>query len=441
MVDSPKIARPLALPCGATLPNRLAKSAMTEGLCDASGRANPRLETLYRQWSHGGAGLLVTGNVMVDWRYLERPGNVVVEDDSGLAALEGWAAAGTEGGNHLWVQLNHAGRQCTVMSSTRPVAPSAVQLKLAGFFRRPRALEEPEIEDIVKRFARAAGVVKRAGFTGVQVHAAHGYLASQFLSPRVNRRQDRWGGSLENRARFLLQTVRAVRAEVGPAFPVSVKLNSADFQRGGFELEDAARVAAWLAEEGIDLLEISGGTYERLRFLEEEPVEEAESSRSREAFFLSYAQTIRSEIGDLPLMVTGGFRSRQAMDEALTADELEMIGLARPLCVDPALPRALIEGSSDAAPRWEAGLRLGPGPLGPASSVKSLRGFNHQASVAWFYRQILALADGRPGDTTLSARRALFRHLRDEFRLARARRRYRASRDRQRTTTPNDGEP
>ncbi len=418
-----QITEPLTLPCGAVLPNRIAKSAMTEGLCDASGRANERHARLYRRWAEGGAGLQVTGNVMVDWRYLERPGNVVVEDESGMAELARWAQAGTAGGNHLWAQISHPGRQCSRMSNARPLAPSAVQLKLGGFFGRPRTLAEAEILDVVARFARTAGVLQRAGFTGVQIHGAHGYLASQFLSPRVNRRDDRWGGALENRARFLLETVRAVRAEVGPGFPVAVKLNSADFQRGGFELEEAARVAGWLAAEGIDLLEISGGTYERIRFFEDQAPEEAASTREREAFFLTYAKAIRPELAGIPLMVTGGFRSRAAMDGALAAGELDAIGIARPLCVDPAVPRALLDGTLDQALRWERGLRLGSGVLGPGSPSRIVRGFNHQASVAWFYRQILALAGGREPDTTLTARRALFRHLRDELRLSMARRR------------------
>lgn len=423
-----QLTDPLTLPCGTVVPNRIAKSAMTEGLADASGQANERHARLYRSWSEGGAGLLVTGNVMVDWRYLERPGNVVIEDESGIEELARWAEAGTVAGGQLWVQLNHAGRQCSRMSNTRPVAPSAVQLKLGGFFGRPRALAGDEILDIVRRFARAAGVVQRVGFTGVQIHGAHGYLVSQFLSPRTNRRDDRWGGALENRARFLIETVRAVRARVGPDFPVAVKLNSADFQRGGFQLEDAARVAGWLAAEGIDLLEISGGTYERLLFLEERAPEEARSTREREAFFLTYARTIRPELSGIPLMVTGGFRSRAAMADALEASELEMVGLARPLCVDPATPQGLLAGDLEEAGRWERGLCLGSGYLGPASSSKMIRGFNHQAAVAWFYRQILALADGRKPDTTLTARRALARHLRDELRLARARRRFARSR-------------
>ncbi|MEO1367152.1 MAG: NADH:flavin oxidoreductase, partial [Acidobacteriota bacterium] len=237
------LAAPLELPCGVVLPNRLSKSAMTEGLADVSGAPNERHGVLYRRWSEGGAGLLITGNIMVDWRYLERPGNVVVEDGAHAEALSRWARQGTVGGNHLWVQINHPGRQCTRLSNGRPVAPSAVQLKLGGFFARPRPLDDAEIVSIIDRYARTAAEVQATGFTGVQVHAAHGYLASQFLSPRTNRRTDRWGGSLENRARFLLEAVRAVRAAVGEDYPVGVKLNSADVQRGGFDLEDAAAVA------------------------------------------------------------------------------------------------------------------------------------------------------------------------------------------------------
>ena len=421
MTTSP-LAQPLQLPCGATLPNRLAKGAMTEGLSDATGAANERHARLYRAWAEGGIGLSITGNVMVDWRYLERPGNVVVEDDSNLAALKAWAEAGKTGGTALWAQISHPGRQCSRMSNGSPVAPSSVPLRLGGLFARPRALEEKEIPAIVERYARTADVLRLAGFDGVEIHGAHGYLISQFLAPRTNRRDDRWGGSLENRARFLLEVVRAVRRAVGKEFPVGVKLNSADFLRGGFELEDSSRVAGWLAEEGIDLLEISGGTYERMRFFEENQ-EKADSTRSREAYFLEMAQSIREHLGDVPLLVTGGFRTRSVMEEAVTQGELEMVGLARPLCAEPDIPRRLLSGELEAAPRWERDHRLGPGVLGPASSVRFFRALNHQASVAWFYRQILALADGTEPPTHLNARGALRRHLVDETRIGLGRRR------------------
>ena len=254
---------------------------MTEALGDLRDDATPALERLYRRWSDGGAGLLITGHAMVDRRYLEQAGNVVLDDDTDEPALRAWAAAGARAGNHLWVQLNHPGRQCTRFQSDRPVAPSAVALPVRGFFARPRALEDAEIHGLIEAFARAAAIVRRNGFTGVQVHAAHGYLISQFLSPRTNRRSDAWGGSLENRARFLLEIVRAVRTAVGPGFPLAVKLNSADFQRGGLVPAEAVDVAGMLAGEGIDLLEISGGTYQRIAFAGHDGRSEPTRARQR----------------------------------------------------------------------------------------------------------------------------------------------------------------
>jgi 2,4-dienoyl-CoA reductase-like NADH-dependent reductase (Old Yellow Enzyme family) len=423
----PTLAAPLTLPCGAVLPNRIAKAAMTEGLADEDDRATERHVRLYRRWSEGGAGLLLTGNVMVDRRYLERPGNVVVDGNGGLDRLRDWAAAGTAGGNHLWMQISHPGRQCTRASSRRPLSPSDVQLELAGLFARPRPMTEADITDAIARYARVAAVARETGFTGVQVHGAHGYLISQFLSPVTNRRTDAWGGSLENRARFLLEVVAATRAAVGPDFPVAVKLNSADFQKGGFTLEDCTEVAHWLAEAGVDLLEISGGTYEQPRMFEHDGMAETadrpqrESTRRREAYFLEYASAIQAR-ARLLLMVTGGFRSREAMVEALAAGETDVIGIARPLCVVPDLPRRLIAGEVEAAESYERRLRFGPGRLlGPTSPLKLFKLFNVQGEVAWFYRQILKLADGAEPDEGLSLRRALFAHYATELGVARRR--------------------
>jgi 2,4-dienoyl-CoA reductase-like NADH-dependent reductase (Old Yellow Enzyme family) len=422
----------LCLPCGATLPNRIFKSAMTEGLADPLDRPTPELETLYRAWSGGGAGTLVSGNVMVDRRYLERPGNVVVEDEANLDELRGWVRAGTSAGNQFWMQISHPGRQCSRVVTKQPVAPSPVQLELGGLFARPRALEDGEIVAIIGRYARTAHVAKLAGFTGVQVHGAHGYLASQFLSPRTNLRADRWGGPLENRARFLREVVRAVRREVGADFPVSVKLNSSDFQKGAFSPEDSCQVAAWLVEDGIDLLEISGGTYERPRLLGVGHEKVAEGTRRREAYFLEYAENIR-RAARVPLAVTGGFRSRETMEEALANDRVDVIGIARPLCTEPDLPRRLMAGASDAARADETTLRIGPGWLSPASSNAMIRGANAQAQTAWFYRQILHLSKSEPLELTLSARSALVQHFVRENRVQRARRAGNAWRDALRT--------
>ncbi len=421
------LARPLSLPCGAVLSNRIAKAAMTEGLADAQDRASDALCTLYRHWSNGGAGLLITGNVMVDRRFLERPGNVVVDGNGGDEALHRWAQVGTAAGNHLWMQISHVGRQCNRASGYRPLAPSNIGLDIGPLFRQPRAMSEEQIHDAISRYVRVALSAKQAGFTGVQIHAAHGYLISQFLSPRVNQRTDQWGGSLENRARFLLQIVHDVRSAVGADYPVGVKLNSADFQKGGFSDQESIRVARWLEREGIDLLEISGGSYEQPQFTGHEglPASAAppkrESTRLREAYFLRYAERIAAELDRLPLMLTGGFRSRQGMEQALDSGACQLIGLARPLCVVPNLPEQLISGQTERAESYENALNLGHGFFGPTSPTRLFRIINVQGEVAWFYRQIVRLSENREPKRDLGLIGALYQHLRNEHRAAKRR--------------------
>lgn len=420
-----------ALPCGAVLRNRLAKAAMTEGLAEADGLANERHVRLFRRWAGGGAGLLITGNVMIDRHHLERPGNVVLDGPQtpeARARLSAWAEAGTGDGAHLWMQLSHSGRQTPKKINPRPCAPSAVCLRLpGGQFAMPRALTDKEIRELIERFASAAAMARECGFTGVQIHAAHGYLISEFLSPLANRREDAWGGPLENRARFLLDVVAAARSAVGPDFPVSVKLNSADFQKGGFTLEEAVQVARWLDAAGVDLLEISGGTYEQPRMMDMGGIEpavlpERESTRRREAYFLSYAEAIR-EAACLPLMVTGGFRTRDAMDGALGEDGIAVIGLARPLCVRTDAPAELLAGRCDALDRWENRLTWGKGFFGPASPVRLIRGLNGLAVMAWFYAQLLRLGDGLEPDPNLKVGKAFFALQAREARLVKGLRR------------------
>lgn len=426
MNDS-KLASPLTLPCGACLPNRIAKAAMTEGLADLHDNPGERLNTLYRRWSLGGAGLCVTGNAMVDRRYLERPGNMVLDEHSDGDAFRQLARAGTEGGNHLWMQISHVGRQCNRASGNQPVSPSDIGLDLMGLFRRPRAMTVGEIEDAIRRYVYVATVAKDCGFTGVQIHGAHGYLISQFLSPRINQREDDWGGTLANRARFLLRIVAATRDAVGDDFPVGVKLNSADFQKGGFDAEDSLQVARWLEAGGVDLLEISGGTYEQPQLLGHEGIAKnamppkRESTIKREAYFLAYAEAMRQSLS-MPMMVTGGFRSAEGMQAALASGAADVIGLGRPLCVDPDLPRKLLDGDAARCPAWEHKLNLGRGFFGPTSPLLLMRMVNIQGEVAWFYRQLIRLAEDRDPDTELGLIRALYRHLRDEQRLGRERR-------------------
>jgi len=432
------LARPLRLPCGAELPNRLCKAAMTEGVADALLRATPRHETLYRGWSAGGAGLLLTGNVQIDRHDLERPGNVAIDisdprttSPEARERLAAWARAGTTAGNHLWMQISHAGRQSPWYVTRRPRAPSAVQLQLLGNYAKPVPLTEDEIVELIGRFAAAAVVARETGFTGVQVHGAHGYLISSFLSPVTNRRTDAWGGPLENRARFLLETVRAVRRAVGADFPVALKLNSDDFRKGGFSHSECLEVVRWLNDESLDLLELSGGTYEQPRLVGAEgrsdsAVAVRASTRAREAYFLEYAHAVR-KVARMPLMVTGGFRTRAGMEDALA--DCDVIGLGRPLCWQPDFPRRLLAREVEGVERVEDRLKLrSRGWLSPASPITALKMLNTFGAMSWYYCQIFRLADDQPADMSRGIVSTLVEYLRDE--LATARRMHRAFGDR-----------
>ncbi len=404
-MSTDNLAQPITLPCGATLSNRLAKAAMTEGLADPAGVPTPELERLYGLWSDGGAGLLISGNIILDHAHLERPGNVVIEREPDAPmrdALASWARTATRGGNHFWAQISHAGRQTQKNVNAHPLAPSPVKLGLpGGQFGEPREISIAEIAEVVRRFGVCAAAVKEAGFTGVQVHAAHGYLLSQFLSPRSNQRTDAYGGPLENRARILLEAVAAARAAVGPAFPVAVKLNSADFQKGGFDFEESLQVATWLQAAGIDLLEISGGTYEQPKLLgvagmeEEEPQAVAHSTLQREAYFVDFALAMREKVS-IPLMVTGGFRSRATMQQALASGGVDVIGLGRPLCVMTDAPARLLEGLT-ALPRYEDALAMFPPWLAFLNRSQTLRTIGAFGIQYWYYAQLDLL--GRTGTT------------------------------------------
>ena len=413
------IERPLTLPCGASLPNRLCKAAMTEGLADPLGQATPALTQLYGLWSDGGAGLLLSGNVQIDGDHLERPGNVIIDSEPGeeaMTALRRWAEAGKRGGNHFWAQISHAGRQCQKMVNPHPKAPSAVKLGLpGGQFGEPVAMSEADIEAVIAGFARCARVLKNAGFTGVQLHAAHGYLLSQFLSPRSNQREDQWGGSLENRARALLESVRAVRDTVGPSFPVGVKLNSADFQRGGFDFEESLQVAKWLEAESVDLLEISGGTYEQPRLLNVDGIEPVEdqsvkaSTKAREAYFVDFAQAMRKEL-TMPLMVTGGLRRLDAMEDALASGSADVVGIGRPLCGMPKAMNELLSGAAE-LPRFENQLSLLPSWLKFLEGINLFKTIGTFATQYWYYEQISILGHTGEIDPQLSVFKATQRQM------------------------------
>jgi 2,4-dienoyl-CoA reductase-like NADH-dependent reductase (Old Yellow Enzyme family) len=400
----------ISLPCGAVLSNRFAKAAMTEGLAGRLGVPGEELCRLYKIWSDGGAGMLLSGNIMVDRHHLERPGNVVIDRPPDLEmrqALKRWANSATRKGNHFWAQISHAGRQTQKMVNAKPKAPSAVKLALpGGQFGEPVELNCGEIEDIISRFGICAAAVKEAGFTGVQVHAAHGYLLSQFLSPRSNRRTDEFGGALANRARPLLAIIEEIRSTVGPDYPISVKLNSADFQKGGFAFEDSLQVAKWLEAASVDLIEISGGTYEQPKLLGIDGMEEEEnqnipaSTLMREAYFVDFAMAMRKKL-KIPLMVTGGFRQSIAMKQAIESGGADVIGLGRPMCVMTDAPNQLLNGI-DKLPRYESQLALFPKWLSWLTKLKILRTVSSFAVQYWYYGQIDSLGRTGKADPDLS---------------------------------------
>lgn len=360
---TPSLGSSITLPSGARLSNRIVKAAMSEGLADrATGAPSEGLVRLYETWGRSGAGMLLTGNVMVSLDGRGELGQVVVEGRTHLAVLREWASAAQAHGAKLWMQINHAGRQTPRSVTSRCLAPSAIPLQRGGpMFATPVEATDAEIRDVVRRFATTAAVAKAAGFHGVELHGAHGYLINQFLSPLSNRRTDAWGGDAERRMRFLLEIVRAVRAEVGAAFPIGVKLNSADFQRGGLTEEESMQVVVALERHGIDLLEISGGTYESPAMMGSgsAPREKRASTRAREAYFLEYARRVRA-ITTTPLLLTGGMRTAATMERVIADGEVDLVGMARPLAFEPDLPRRLLDGSATEAVRLEAtvGVRL-----------------------------------------------------------------------------------
>lgn len=389
MSDAVALSTPLHLGCGTTVKNRLLKSAMSEQLGDRNHDPTPELPVLYRAWARGGIGISVTGNVMVDRGALGEPGNVVLDERSDLASFEAWAEAGRSDGCELWMQLNHPGKQIPSFLAKQPVAPSAVPLELGmrSAFNPPRALEEEEILGIIAKFAMGADLAKKTGFSGVQIHCAHGYLLNQFLSPRHNRREDRWGGGLDNRMRMLLEVYRAMRAKVGDSFPVSVKLNSSDFRDGGFSPEDSRQLALTLQDEGLDLLEISGGTYENPAMTGQG----VSSARAEgEAYFLQYAEGLR-EVLTMPLAVTGGFRSGSAMKTALESGACDVIGLARPMAVEPDLPDRLL---ADAGYRVEL--------KRPSTGIRFLNRLV-MLDITWYEHQLWRLGKGKAAKADLNS--------------------------------------
>ncbi|KAL2175187.1 FMN binding oxidoreductase [Thermothelomyces heterothallicus CBS 202.75] len=369
-----QIAQPLTLNCGLTLPNRLVKAAMAEQLAGAKQLPDERMQAVYKHWSAGGWGLIITGHVHVDDAYLGMPSDPAIPPSlsldslvppySALARASQGGAAPPERRTPTIVQLNHPGRQSPRGCGTRPLwapalAPSAVPVWLgpgllprlvrALTFGTPRAMSRAEIAAVASQFARAARVCAEAGFDGVEIHAAHGYLLSQFLGRATNRRGDEYGGDARARARAVVDVVRAVRDAVRPfdRFCVGIKLNSVDHQGDQGELDDCVEQVRALVEAGVDFIEVSGGSFEDPKMIwgndgPDAQEEKSDRTKAREAFFLEFAKVIRKEFPGVPLMVTGGFSSRVGMEKAVAEGDCDLIGLARPAVLNPSLPNNIV---------------------------------------------------------------------------------------------------
>jgi len=394
---------PLTFPCGQSIPNRIAKGAMEENMADqASGLGQvpgEQLVNLYQAWAEGGAGMLVTGNVMVDARAMTGPGAVVLrrgtlDDPEVRARFERWAQAGQNGGAKMVMQISHPGRQLYAAQGQEAVSASESKLDMGSdainkLFASARAMTEDEIRGLIRHFGETALAAKACGFDGVQVHAAHGYLLAQFLSPLTNRRDDGWGGPLENRARLLLEIVRTIRDRVGDDFIVGVKLNSADFQKGGFDVADATQVVDWLGADAVDFVEISGGNYESSAMMgESTDGRVSQSTVKREAFFLDFAAQIATA-ATMPLMVTGGITQRATADTVLGTAGIDLVGMARALIITPDLPA-----------RWQAGEDM----TGPVQTVSwKMPALRSLANMAIAKANLRRMSRGKPPKRKVNA--------------------------------------
>ena len=396
------IASSFTLPNGSILKNRIVKSAMSENFGTRHHAPSKGLINAYKVWAKGNPGLLITGNIMIDSMALGEARNVVVEDYKDFELLKEWAKSVEGTGVHLWPQINHPGRQAFAAINRETVGPSAVSLNMGNtskMFKLPTALTEEAIWDIIKRFGNTARIMKEAGFTGCQIHGAHGYLVSQFLSPISNVRTDQFGGSISNRARFVLEIYREIRYQVGSGYPIGIKINSADFQNGGFTELESLEVIRLLENEGIDLIEISGGTYEKPAMIQGD---RKKSTIAREAYFLDYIEKARKLI-KTPLLLTGGIRSVSVMEKALKDGNLDFIGLARPFCLYPNLANQVFDGS---VKRFET-------PI-PNIGIKFLDKLGG-VELPWYELQIQRIGKGKSPKTNLPGTLALWFSLKSLF--------------------------
>jgi 2,4-dienoyl-CoA reductase-like NADH-dependent reductase (Old Yellow Enzyme family) len=341
------LSKTVRLNCGLVLQNRIAKAATTEHFADSDGNPTSDHYRLYSRWAVGGAGLLITGNACIDEAQLEGPGNVFISNRTRPQAFEDWVKAARTWNTPMLLQLVHPG---ALALGPEPVSPSGVWIeRMRGHFARPRALQAKEIRTIIAKFAHAAEFARETGFAGIEIHAAHGFLLSQFLSPRTNLRTDEWGRTPLGRRKLLLEVVRESRAALGPNLALAVKINTADYVNGGFDDEASVEALTALDSENVDLIELSGGSYEQ-------PAMWGANNKGfgveLEGHFLPHAQQARRLLHHSAIMVTGGFRTALAVSEALASGDADMVGLARSLIADPDLPRRWTSGDVQAVGPW-----------------------------------------------------------------------------------------
>ncbi|WP_295898747.1 NADH:flavin oxidoreductase/NADH oxidase family protein [uncultured Vibrio sp.] len=335
--------RPLTLPCGATIKNRFVKSAMSDSLGDGEGNPTQQQTRLYERWAQENIGLSIIGEVQVDAQFPEKPGNLVLDEHSNLPALQELAARSSINGAHIWPQLSHAGG-LSYAPLSHPKGPSALdvnELQCNGF-------TEKEISTLPDCYARAALIAQQSGFTGVQIHAGHGFLLSQFLSPLFNRRQDQFGGTVEARSKIVISIIEKVRNAVGAHFPIGIKLNSSDQIEGGLTQEEALEVVSILDHTSVDLIEISGGSYFP-------GAKSSSDSVSARPYFIDFSRQAKKRTS-IPVVVTGGFKNYDQVVEALSSHAAEAIGLGRALALYPSLANDWTEGNESVLtfPRFDS---------------------------------------------------------------------------------------
>ncbi|PWI65025.1 hypothetical protein PCL_07437 [Purpureocillium lilacinum] len=406
-----QVAQPITLPCGLTLSNRLLKSALAEAWCDEDHLPSLDLLQAYEAWADGGWGMIITGNVLVDMNHLSTPEdnalNTNIDSNMLLSRWRQWSKAISKGGTPGIVQVNHPGRQSISWAGhggffSKAVAPSAIRLDFGGgllfglvqrvMFGTPREMTEEDIANVVQRFAEIARISSAAGFSGVQIHAAHGYLLSQFLSARSNHRKDQYGGTAPNRARIVLEVIRAMREVVPSEFCIGIKLNSADHQTTG-EFEDCLQQLKLIAYAKVDFLEISGGTYETPTMLVETVTNESVRTAAREAFFLDFAHAVRKLIPHVHLVVTRGFRTRRGMESAMREGGCDMVGIGRPAILNPALPSQLI--LNEEVRDDEAQLYARRIPSSWVATKLGLLAVTGSSEIIWYQEMMRKMIDGR----------------------------------------------